>query len=412
MGDSEVLSAEPATTPDLGRPLRLYPLVYLPDGDEVTVGRRDIDSYAVLPPDGAALVRKMEEGLSPNDAARWYEAEYGEPVDVADVVGALHELEFVQAVGDDLPQTREIRWQRTGRALFSTPAWILYGGVTVWALALMVLHADVRPTYRNIFYIEYYSVIQATLFVAALPLLLLHESFHALAGRRLGLPSSLSVGRRLYFIVLETSMDGLVSVPRRQRYLPILAGIMVDLVVVAVLTVAADLTRQPDGALSLGGRFCLAVAFATLLRVAWQFSFFLRTDLYVLVSTALGCVDLHTTAKQAVANRFHRLLRRHHRLHDESAWHPVDRKVARWYSWFVLVGYAASLTTFALALAPVTYFMFRGVFLRFLGDSGATSLQLLDSSVFLAFSLIPIAVYGLLALRDRRRERAPERTSA
>ncbi len=402
MSESEVLSAGP----DLGRPIPLHPLVYLPDGDDVTVGRRDIDSYAVLPPDGAALVRKMEEGLSPADAAAWYESEYGEPVDVADVVEALYELEFVRTSDDISIGPRKIRWQRTGRVLFSAPAWLLYGGLAVWALVSMVAHQDLRPTYRNIFYIEYYSVIQATLFVAALPLLLLHESFHALAGRRLGLPSTMSVGRRLYFIVLETSMDGLVSVPRRQRYLPIVAGIMVDLVVVAALTVAADLTRTGDGALSLGGRFCLAVAFATLLRVAWQFSFFLRTDLYVLVSTALGCVDLHTTAKQSVANKFHRLLGRTHRLHDESAWHPVDRRVARWYSWFVLVGYAFSLTTFALALLPVTYFMFRGVFTRLLDGSGATALQLLDSTVFLTFSLVPIAVYGLLALRDRRRKRA------
>ncbi|HWO59178.1 MAG TPA: hypothetical protein VNO31_03930, partial [Umezawaea sp.] len=172
MSESEVLRAGP----DLGRPVRLHPLVYLPDGEDVTVGRRDIDSYAVLPPDGAALVRKMEEGLSPADAASWYEKEYGEPVDVADVVEALYELEFVRTADDDSAEPRRVRWQRTGRALFSAPAWFLYGGVAVWALALMVAHQDLRPTYRNIFYVEYYSLIQATLFVAALPLLLLHES--------------------------------------------------------------------------------------------------------------------------------------------------------------------------------------------------------------------------------------------
>ncbi|AXX30156.1 hypothetical protein KCV87_06195 [Actinosynnema pretiosum subsp. pretiosum] len=398
--------------PDLDRPLPLHPLVYLEDGDDVTVGRRDIESYAVFPPDGAELVRRIADGETPARAATWYERHYGEPVDIDDVVEVLHDLDFVRAETpeDATPATTtttRVRWQRLGQILFSRPAMLLYAALIAWAVYAALRSPDLRPTFRHIFYTEYYSLIQATLFVAALPLLLLHESFHALAGRRLGLPSRLSIGRRLYFIVLETSMDSLVTVPRRQRYLPILAGMLADVLAVAALTTAADLTRAPDGALSLTGRFCLAVSFATLLRIAWQFSFYLRTDLYVLASTVLGCVDLHAAVRGTLRNRVNRLLRRPHRLVDESTWHPVDRRVAHWYAWLVPVGYAISLTTFALALAPVTWFMFKGVLTRF--SSGGTPLQVLDSSVFLAFSLIPIAVYGLLALRDRRRGKGRDR---
>ncbi|MFT7841425.1 hypothetical protein Q5530_35270 [Saccharothrix sp. BKS2] len=407
---------------DLQQPLALHPLVYLEDGDDVTVGRRDIESYAVFPPDGAELVRKLAEGVAPAQAARWYEGRYGEAVDIDDVVGVLHELEFVRAAegaregaAEGTPEQSSgppgalppVRWQRLGQALFSRVAFTAYGVLVVWAVVAAVRAPELRPNFRHIFYIDYYSVIQATLFVAAVPLLLLHESFHALAGRRLGLPSRLSIGRRLYFIVLETSMDSLVTVPRRQRYLPILAGMLADVLAMAALTVLADLTRAPDGSLSLAGRFCLAVSFATLLRVAWQFSFYLRTDLYVLVSTVLGCVDLHGAVKGTLANRVNRLLGRTDRLRDETAWHPVDRRVAHWYAWLVPVGYAISLTTLALAVLPVTWFMFSGVFTRF--TDGGTATQVLDSTVFLAFSLIPIAVYGLLALRDRRRGRVREK---
>ncbi|GAA1622176.1 hypothetical protein [Actinoplanes couchii] len=31
------------------RPLALHPLVYLVEGDEVTIGRTDTDSYAIFP---------------------------------------------------------------------------------------------------------------------------------------------------------------------------------------------------------------------------------------------------------------------------------------------------------------------------------------------------------------------------
>jgi hypothetical protein len=270
----------------------------------------------------------------------------------------------------------------------------------------MVFNADLRPTYHNIFFSDYYMVIQVGLFLAAIPLLFLHESFHALAGRRLGVRSRLRIGRRLYFIVLETSLDGLVAVPRRRRYLPIVAGLLADVLGIAACTIGADLTRHADGTLSGLGRFLLAVAFAALLRVVWQFFLYLRTDVYVLVSTVLGCVDLHGAALQMVRNRVRRLFGKSET--DESALHPVDRKVARWYSWLVVVGYTASLTTFVLAGAPVLYRFATGVIGRLTGD-GVPTAQLLDSIVFGGVAIAQCAVLGWLMVRERVRARRDRR---
>ena len=62
---------------DLDQPLRLHPLTYLEEEDEVTVGRADINSFGLFPPDGAALLRQLEAGHPPNEAARWYSASVG-----------------------------------------------------------------------------------------------------------------------------------------------------------------------------------------------------------------------------------------------------------------------------------------------------------------------------------------------
>ncbi|WP_433496540.1 hypothetical protein ACQP1K_16195 [Sphaerimonospora sp. CA-214678] len=404
MTDAEAVDEGPVI--DLDRPLPLHPLVYLEEGDEVTVGRPDIDSYGIFPPDGAEVLRRLEQGTPPREVAAWYEARYRESLDIDDLVASLGELGFVRESDPpggpaDVPP----RWRRLGVALFSVPAWICYGLLVAWALIAMARRPDLLPSYRNVFFTDYYSVIQAALFVAAIPQLLLHEGFHALAGRRLGLRSRLRISRRLYFVVLETSLDGLVAVPRRKRYLPIVAGMLADVVVMAALTIAADLTRGTGGALSPAGRFCLAFAFAVLLRILWQFSLYLRTDLYVLVSTALGCVDLHTTAMRMLRNRVNRLLGRRHRLMDESDWHPVDRRVARWYSWLIVAGYTVSLTTFAVAIVPIVYRMFAGVLGRFTGH-GASWPELLDSLVFSGFILGQLVVLAWVAARERYRGRA------
>ena len=391
---------------DLDRPVPLHPLVFLEDGDEVTIGRADVDSYGIFPGEGAELVRRLVAGDTPRQAADWFERTYGEGVDIEDVLAGLDELDLVRKSGELVTQTAPVRFRRLGAALFSPLAWAVYAGLAAWALFVMVANADLRPSYHNIFFSDYYMLIQVGLFAAAIPLLLLHESFHALAGRRLGIKSRLRIGRRLYFIVLETSLDGLVAVPRRRRYLPIVAGLLADVIGIAVCTIAADLTRHPDGSLSGAGRFLLAVAFAALLRVIWQFFFYLRTDIYVLVTTVLGCVDLHGAARQIVRNRFRRLFGRSET--DESLLHPIDRQVARWYSWLVVVGYTASLTTFVLAGAPVAYRFATGVISRITGDGVPTPL-LLDSIVFGGVAIVQCAVLGWLMVRERVQTRRDRR---
>lgn len=391
---------------DLDRPVPLHPLVFLEDGDEVTIGRADVDSYGIFPGEGAELVRRLVAGDTPRQAADWFERTYGEGVDIEDVLAGLDELDLVRRSGEVVTQSAPVRFRRLGAALFSPVAWMLYAGLAGWALFVMVANADLRPSYHNIFFSDYYMLIQAGLFAAAIPLLLLHESFHALAGRRLGIKSRLRIGRRLYFIVLETSLDGLVAVPRRRRYLPIVAGLLADVIGIAVCTIAADLTRHPDGTLSGAGRFLLAVAFAALLRVIWQFFFYLRTDIYVLVTTVLGCVDLHGAARQIVRNRFRRVFGRSET--DESLLHPVDRQVARWYSWLFVVGYTASLTTFVLAGAPVAYRFATGVISRITSDGVPTPL-LLDSIVFGGVAIAQCAVLGWLMVRERVQTRRDRR---
>jgi hypothetical protein len=115
-------------------------------------------------------------------------------------------------------------------------------------------------------------------------------------------------------------------------------------VLCAVLTLGAAGLRGigTGGVPGFAARVCLAAVYVTLLRMAWQFYFYLRTDMYYLVVTVLGCVDLHTTSMRLLRNRFRRLTGRPSAF-DETAWHPTDRRVARWYSWLVLTGYVLTV---------------------------------------------------------------------
>ncbi|KOV11091.1 hypothetical protein ADK60_36315 [Streptomyces sp. XY431] len=375
-------------------------LVYLEEADEVTIGSPETDTYAVFPADGAELVRMLADGLTPREAAERYRTAHGESVDIADLVDVLAELDLFRPADTPTAETVPVRWQRLGGLLFGRPALVGYALLTALAAVEMVRVPALVPRTDNLFFTTSYTLVVLLLFFGQAPLLALHEAFHALAGRRLGLRSRLSVGHRLVYLVLETSLDGLVSVPRRQRYLPILAGMLADVLAIAVLTLIADVTR---GGAATVARLCLAIAYATVLRLAWQGFFYLRTDLYVLLSTALGCVNLHAAAVDVLRNTVRRVTGRP--PVDLEVHHPVDRRAARWYAWLMVVGYAFTLTMFAGVVVPTAYRLLHDVWLRMTGQ-GSTAARL-DSIVLLLLSLAQTAAVVVLAVRERRAARRP-----
>lgn len=385
---------------DPDQPLAIHPLTFLDEGDDVTVGRPDTNSFAVLPADGAALLRQLQAGLSPRQGKAWYAEQYGEDVDIDEFLAVLDELDLLVRDGDPGGLPAVVRWQRLGRAMFTPVAWVCYALVVAGAIAVFFVWPNSVPRYGNLFFTQYLVVLELGIFLGQMPLILIHEAFHALAGRRLGLGSSLHIGRRFYFIVFETALDGLVVVPRRRRYLPILAGMLADVMVLAVLTLVAYGLRD---AAPFASRLCLSLAFATLLRLTWQLYVFLRTDLYYLAVTVLGCVDLHGAAHGILRNRVYRLLGRRDRVVDESAWHPRDIAVGRWYSWLMTGGYAFLLVVGGIAVIPAMLRMLHIVLSRFQGRQSFADIA--DVAVFLALNVLQFAVAIALALRERRRAR-------
>lgn len=399
-------------SPDLDQPVRLHPLTYLEEGEEVTVGRADIDSYGLFPPDGAELLRRLEAGTPPSEAARWYTEQYGEQVDMAEFLEVLEELELVVKDGEQVAApTGPVRWQRLGTAVFSPVAWVLYGALVIAALVAMVRRPELAPHYQNLFFTRS-SLVLLTLGIVLgqVPWILLHEAAHALAGRRLGLNSTLSISRRFYYVVFVTALDGLVAVPRRKRYLPMLAGMIVDVLVISGLTLGAAATPDTGGAAGVVHRLLLSMAFAVVLRLVWQFYFFLRTDLYYLAITVLGCNDLQTTARQMLRNRVMRLLHRPDRLVDESTWGDRDRQIARWYQWLLPAGYLFLTVTLLTAAIP-TGIRLTEVAVHKLG-SDLSPANVADVLTFLTLNFWEPVFAACLALRAwRRRTQAPATTA-
>ncbi|MFD9697623.1 hypothetical protein [Lentzea sp. NPDC059081] len=386
--------------------IAFHPLSFVPQRDGVMVGRADTNTFVALPDDGAELLRRMVDGESPEQAAGWYRSTFGETVDLDDFVGTLTELGFVRAPGEPAAERPSVRYRRLGRAMFSPAAWIAYACLVAATGVAMVRQPELRPNPDHVFFLPSLIAVQVILVLSQIPGLLAHEWFHVMAGRRHNLPTRLRVGRRLFFAVFETELNGLLSLPRSQRHVAFLAGMLGDVLIAAALTLAAAV--EPGHWLA---QLALAVAYLTLIRLAWQLLIFLRTDLYYVLTTALGCTNLTGAAKAWLRDRVRRLRGVPPVPADADEWSDRDRRYAPWFALLTVVGTAALLGVLAIAAVPV----FAGFAVRLrdgLEHGLADPVKFWDSAASLAVLSVQFGVFPLVAgLLSRAGKPAPNQES-
>ncbi|MFJ9037554.1 hypothetical protein ACIRF8_13310 [Streptomyces sp. NPDC102406] len=382
----------------MGATVSLHRLTMVAEDDGVMVGRPDTGSYAVFPDEGAQALRMFAGGAPVEEVTAWFERTCGAPLDLDDFLETLAELGFLRTDDAEVEQPT-VRWQRFARLLFSWPAGLAYGALVAAAVTEMVREPGLRPSYHHMFFTHYVSLIPIIVFAVAIPCIVLHEAFHALAGRRLGLPSTLGLGRRLYYLVAETRLDSLLSVERRKRYLPFCAGMLADLILLSGLTLLSHVL-DGHGIPSWIHKLMLAVAFTCVLRLIWQFLFYLETDLYYVVTTAARCTDLQNATRFRLRTGLRKLLRLTPPVPD-TQWSARDHAVARWYAPLLVAGYGFSLASLAWAGLPTALHFWSTITDR-LSGAHTPFWDLVDAAGFIALSGLQLGLLVHVTLRDRR----------
>src|SRR5262249_9805124 len=154
-------------------------------------------------------------------------------------------------------------------------------------------------------------------------LVFLHEAAHLLAARARGCAGSLSISRRLYFLVAQTDMSGIRSVPRSQRYAPYLAGMTVDLMILLI----CFLLR----ATGTGGRITSVITYLVIIQLLFQFAIFMRTDVYYVITNWLRLGNLMHDVQQLLIGLVARMLGRSSG-HDTNPIPTRERRLVRWYA--------------------------------------------------------------------------------
>jgi hypothetical protein len=380
--------------------LAIRPLSVVPEGDEFLVGDPASAVFVVLPAVGVRVLELLRSGRTLGEVAAEAERELGRDIDVLDFAGSLVELGFAAvADGDEHVTLRPVAGPPSPllRAFFSRGAWVVYTVCALGAVVLLALRPGLFPSASDLFFLGTPARSLAALTVIIYGLAAVHEGCHWLAARAVGVPARITVNRRLYFLVLEIDLTGLWSLPRRRRYSALLAGMAFDATLLFVLV----LLRV--GWWSLGATAARVLAALTFVQVAAlvsQFWIFVRTDVYAVLITATGCVNLFRV-NQLLVRRTLRIIttEQERELRDAQ---PRDVAVARWYRWVYVAGLIAAAWFFVAYFAPATIGLVTWS-VASVAHAGVGSERFWEALVLGALIFSPRVVTLGVALRDLRR---------
>jgi putative peptide zinc metalloprotease protein len=324
------------------------------DGDDFVLGRPDLGIFVAVPEPGAVFVTALQAGAPLAAAPARAGDAAGETVDGQDFLEGLSAAGLLDPAGEETTdgRGREIRWiegvsPRVAAYFFGRVAWSVYAAATVFVVAVLAGVPALRPRFEQVWWLpdpvsSMLLLIPVTLFLGAL-----HEAWHWLAGRALGVPATFRVSHRGVFLVFETDLTQIVIVPRRRRYAAFLAGMAFDATVLAVVLALRLADREVLVALpGWVTRFLAAVALGLIFRIVWQVcAVVLRSDMYAVLANALQCHDLYRATLLTTKDRLWRL--RDVESAELAGIGDHDRSVARWFGaaylggivvmlWFVL----------------------------------------------------------------------------
>ncbi|WP_433436970.1 hypothetical protein [Nonomuraea sp. CA-141351] len=352
--------------------VRLRPLSVVPEGeDEVLVGDPATGTFVTIPAVGGVVIAALQRGASLDEAAAEAEEFAGQPVNVPSFVATLGELGFLaEDAGDENPgdgaaaepvRTAPIQARRwmTGirpemvRPFFGPVAWTCYAACLLFALGVFALRPGLIPDPAEDAFpfddigLSALAWLPFVWFAAAS-----HECGHWLGARALGIQTRFGVDRRMWMLVFETDLTQLWTLPRRQRYGPLLAGLAVDSVLLAVLLTGRLLIDTGHwSAADLVGSLLAAWVFIKVMQMLWQSLVFLRTDLYAVLVNALGCRNLWRVKSLMLREAFGRLTAEEAEELADST--ETDLRVGRWFRWVWLVGFLGVAAWFCVLLLPV-----------------------------------------------------------
>lgn len=392
-----------------GQKYFVIPLSVQKEGDAYLVGNPDIGDFYRFPEEGMSILNMLKSGDTASMIQSRFATEVSERINVDEFLDQLTSIGFIypedqRAAAQEWLRTRPNDTRRTfdvdprlAQAIFSVPVLLCCSAIILYAVSSAVVDPDLRVNF-NAFYIDTNRTLLLLLVLGLSCIqIVLHESGHMLAAARHGIKSKYGVGTRLWTIVAESDLTGILTLPRAQRYFPMLAGLLVDIVCGSIATILVKILLQ-HGASAFVIQVAQAVVLETVISIIWQLNVFVKTDIYYVICNYLGHPDLDRDARIYLRDILYRVT--FCQLGRRATTTPGNVSVLRLFSSIWLFGRILSVFTLLFVFIPTMWKYIASAAELFRGPP-ASIWQACDTVIYVSLTLMMMGTGMYMWLRQK-----------
>jgi putative peptide zinc metalloprotease protein len=322
------------------------------DGDEFTIGNASINRFIRVPEIAVEIINQLNGNNTIEDIKKNLEKKYNTDIDVLDFILTLKELDLIYKIDDKIinsivPNSSYNKWLfRTGSLFFSKYFLLFYGLSLLFCIILLITYPSVLPSYKDIFIYDAIGISIVNFIIVSWFLTMIHEIAHLLAAAKEKVSSKFQLNLRMIWLVWETDMTGLWSAPRNKRYVPFIAGMAWDVVIIFVC-----LLIQLFYSSSLLIEYVRLIAFIRIFTFLWQFIIYFRTDIYYVILNWKKTSSIHESSILYLKKILFRK-----NMDRWSLLTKDEQNNAKWFAFLYLFGGSISIGLFLIFQLPSTIY--------------------------------------------------------
>jgi putative peptide zinc metalloprotease protein len=388
--------------------IEVQPFTRQRDGEEVVIGLPAASVFLSLPAEAVEILDSLSRGKTIGEAQTEFAHVHGIEPDVDDLLQCLEPRGFVRVRGRNVAgellspsppssagRSKSYHFaslsQSTARRFFGPLPLAFYLTTIAAALLVALTHPSLIPGRSSMVFSSHRTIKLIGLFLIGYGTIFLHEFAHLLAAKAQGVDSRIGISNRLWILVAETDMTGLWAVPKRQRYLPVLAGPLLDSFSAALLFLLYAQSKRGFALAPPVEQLLRAMIFMYLFRLLWQCCLFVRTDFYYVITNFFGCKNLMRDTRVFIRNLLARAIGSK-KLTDQTHIPLRERRVIRMYSILWVFGRGVAFYSLLFITLPILFQYLSGAVTALQRGSGGNHYRYFDSVLVGALNLAPLII--------------------